>query len=90
MFFSDSFLLQVLSDIHAAQYVHGIGVHWYFDHLAPAKITLTTTHDLYPDYFILGTEACPGWSSLDHGVRLGCWERAEDYAHDIIEVCQMS
>ncbi|XP_053482745.1 lysosomal acid glucosylceramidase isoform X1 [Ictalurus furcatus] len=75
----------VLSDIHASRYVHGIGVHWYWDHLVPAKISLTATHELYPEYFILGTEACPGWSSLDHGVRLGSWERAEDYAHDIIE-----
>ncbi|MCI4374640.1 hypothetical protein PGIGA_G00008390 [Pangasianodon gigas] len=75
----------VLSDIHAARYVHGIGVHWYLDKLVPAKVTLTTTHDLYPEYFILGTEACPGWTKLDRGVRLGSWERAEDYAHDIIE-----
>ncbi|XP_062848589.1 lysosomal acid glucosylceramidase [Trichomycterus rosablanca] len=75
----------VLSDIHAARYVHGIGVHWYWDKLTPARLTLATTHSLYPEYFLFGTEACSGWSSLDRGVRLGSWERAEDYAHDIIE-----
>ncbi|XP_046704327.1 lysosomal acid glucosylceramidase isoform X2 [Silurus meridionalis] len=75
----------VLSDIHAAQYVHGIGVHWYLDQFVPAKFTLTATHDLYPEYFILGTEASTGWRNIDRGVRLGSWERAEDYAHDIIE-----
>ncbi|XP_076826951.1 lysosomal acid glucosylceramidase [Brachyhypopomus gauderio] len=75
----------VLSDIHAARYVHGIGVHWYWDHFVPAEITLAATHDLYPEYFLFGTEACSGWSALGRGVRLGSWERAEAYAHDIIE-----
>ncbi|KAL7875277.1 hypothetical protein SRHO_G00062470 [Serrasalmus rhombeus] len=75
----------VLSDIHAARYVHGIGLHWYLDHIAPARITLGTTHDLYPEYFLFGTEACSGWTSFDRGVQLGSWKRAEDYASDIIE-----
>uniref|UniRef100_A0AAY4AHE0 Glucosylceramidase n=1 Tax=Denticeps clupeoides TaxID=299321 RepID=A0AAY4AHE0_9TELE len=75
----------VLSDIHAARYIHGIGVHWYFDKFAPADITLSTTHHLYPEYFLIGTEACAGWTPLDRGVTLGSWERAEDYAHDIME-----
>uniref|UniRef100_A0AAR2K552 Glucosylceramidase n=1 Tax=Pygocentrus nattereri TaxID=42514 RepID=A0AAR2K552_PYGNA len=75
----------VLSDTHAARYVHGIGLHWYLDHVAPAKITLGTTHDLYPEYFLFGTEACSGWTSFDRGVQLGSWKRAEDYASDIIE-----
>ncbi|XP_063055307.1 lysosomal acid glucosylceramidase [Engraulis encrasicolus] len=75
----------VLSDVHAARYLHGIGVHWYFNHLVPAGISLGTTHRLFPDYFLLATEACAGWSPLDHGVKLGSWERAEEYAHDIIE-----
>ncbi|XP_066538642.1 lysosomal acid glucosylceramidase [Hoplias malabaricus] len=75
----------VLGDIHAARYVHGIGVHWYWDPFVPARITLKTTHNLYPEYFLFGTEACSGWRKLDRGVQLGSWKRAEDYAHDIIE-----
>lgn len=75
----------VLSDIKAARYVHGIGVHWYFDRLVPPDVTLTSTHHLYPDYFLFATEACAGWSPVDRGVRLGSWDRAEDYAHDIIQ-----
>ncbi|XP_069972705.1 putative glucosylceramidase 2 [Penaeus vannamei] len=48
---------KVLSDPEAAQYVSGIGVHWYGD-LYTVPERLTQTHDLFPDYFILGTEAC--------------------------------
>lgn len=79
-------LSKVLSDVHAARYVHGIGVHWYLDRIAPPDITLGTTHHLYPEYFLFATEACSGWNPADRGVRLGSWDRAEDYAHDIIQV----
>ncbi|XP_030640570.1 lysosomal acid glucosylceramidase [Chanos chanos] len=75
----------VLSDIRVARYVHGVGVHWYYDRFVPADITLATTHHLYPEYYLFATEACAGWTSFDRGVRLGSWKRAEDYAHDIIE-----
>lgn len=75
----------VLSDVHAARYIHGIAVHWYMDHITPAKLSLSTTHHLYPEYYLFGTEACAGWKPYDRGVRLGSWDRAEDYAHDIIE-----
>lgn len=78
--------LEVLNDVHAARYVHGVAVHWYLDGLAPAEMTLGATHHLYPEYYLFGTEACGGWSGLDRGVKLGSWRRAEEYAHDIIEV----
>ncbi|XP_036395027.1 lysosomal acid glucosylceramidase [Megalops cyprinoides] len=75
----------VLSDVHAARYIHGIGVHWYMDQIVPAQFSLSTTHHLFPEYYLFGTEACSGWTPLDRGVKLGSWDRAEDYAHDIIE-----
>ncbi|KAJ8005046.1 hypothetical protein DPEC_G00142580 [Dallia pectoralis] len=75
----------VLSDVHAARFIHGVGVHWYLDNLVPAEISLGTTHHLYPEYYLFGTEACAGWSATDRGVKLGSWERAEQYAHDILE-----
>lgn len=81
-----SLSLQVLGDVHAGRYIHGVAVHWYLDSLVPAEISLGTTHHLYPDYYLFGTEACAGWNSLDRGVKLGSWGRAEQYAHDIIEV----
>lgn len=56
------------------------------DSLVPAEISLGVTHHLYPEYYLFGTEACAGWSPLDRGVKLGSWDRAEQYAHDIIEV----
>lgn len=75
----------VLSDVRAARYVHGVGVHWYLDTVVPAEFSLGTTHHLYPEYYLFGTEACAGWNPLDRGVRLGSWDRAEQYAHDIIQ-----
>ncbi|XP_061530176.1 lysosomal acid glucosylceramidase isoform X1 [Phycodurus eques] len=75
----------VLSDIHAGRYIHGVAVHWYLDSMFPAGPTLGTTHELYPEYYLFGTEACAGWSPLDRGVKLGSWQRAEQYAHDILE-----
>uniref|UniRef100_A0A8C5EWS7 Glucosylceramidase n=1 Tax=Gouania willdenowi TaxID=441366 RepID=A0A8C5EWS7_GOUWI len=75
----------VLSDVQSGRYIHGVAVHWYMDRLIPADISLGTTHHLYPEYYLIGTEACAGWSPLDRGVKLGSWDRAEQYAHDIIE-----
>ena len=47
-----------MNDSTAAQYVDGIAVHWYIDYFSPNR--LTETHDMFPDLFILGTEACEG------------------------------
>lgn len=77
---------QVLKDIEAAKYIHGIAVHWYLDGLVPARVTLGATHHIFPEYYLFGTEACSGWNPLDRGVKLGSWLRAESYAHDIIGV----
>lgn len=73
----------VLSDPEAAQYVSGIALHWYMDQYYPPGV-LTETHDLFPDYFILGTEACDGDGPLEQEVMPGSWERLEHYAHDIL------
>ncbi|NXE71843.1 GLCM Glucosylceramidase, partial [Calcarius ornatus] len=50
----------VLEDEQAARYVHGIGIHWYLDFIGPIQDTVLPTHELFPDYFILATEACIG------------------------------
>lgn len=72
--------------MHAGRYIHGVAVHWYMDGFVPAEMSLGTTHHIYPEYYLFGTEACAGWSPIDRGVKLGSWNRAEQYAHDIIEV----
>lgn len=54
-----SFDKQVLEHPEARKYVAGIGVHWYGNFLSPPSI-LTVTHDLFPDRFLLATEACEG------------------------------
>ncbi|NXS47934.1 GLCM Glucosylceramidase, partial [Balaeniceps rex] len=54
------FSCQVLKDPVAASYISGIGIHWYLDFLAPIDLTLSITHHLFPDYFLLSTEASAG------------------------------
>lgn len=44
------------------------------------------THELFPDYFILATEACIGAHFWERDVILGCWERGNQYSHSILMV----
>jgi glucosylceramidase len=64
--------------------VSGIAVHWYLDSAIPAK-TLDVTHAKYPNKWIFGTEACAGAGPFAIHVLLGGYNRAENYAKDIIE-----
>ncbi|XP_037563125.1 lysosomal acid glucosylceramidase-like isoform X1 [Dermacentor silvarum] len=75
----------VLGDPEAAKYVHGVAVHGYRDGLAGPGV-LDKVHENFPDKFILPTEACSGYNrKTGHGVKLGSWERAEEYAADILQ-----
>nr|XP_054756326.1 lysosomal acid glucosylceramidase-like [Lytechinus pictus] len=74
----------VLEDPLASQYVSGIGIHWYWDDwVDPSR--LNATHHAYPDYFMIGTEACEGHLDREKEVILGSWERGEAYSFNIIE-----
>ncbi|XP_034943014.1 lysosomal acid glucosylceramidase-like [Chelonus insularis] len=67
------------------KYIAGIGIHWYADQLFSID-AYDRTHALFPDKFILMTEACVGslpWEP--HGIILGSWRRAEKYILNIIE-----
>ena len=44
------------------------------------------THELYPDVFILATEASVGSHFWERDVILGCWERGNQYSHSILTV----
>ncbi|KAL3841983.1 hypothetical protein ACJMK2_020059 [Sinanodonta woodiana] len=79
---------KVLSNSTAAKYVSGIAIHWYEDPLVPV-LALDSTHDMFPDKFIFGTEACiePIVDKRDT-VALGDWSRAERYAKDILQDLQ--
>lgn len=75
----------VLGDPEAAKYVHGVAVHWYMDEIIGPWV-LDKVHQNFPDKFILATEACPGFELVvKDRVILGSWERAEQYANDILE-----
>nr|XP_025970929.1 glucosylceramidase-like [Dromaius novaehollandiae] len=74
----------VLHDPAAASYISGIGIHWYLDFLAPIDLTLSITHHLFPDYFLLSTEASTGSYFWEPRVVLGGWERGSQYSHSIL------
>ena len=78
--------LQVLADERAARFVHGIGIHWYLDFIGPIQDTVLPTHELFPDVFILATEASVGSHFWERDVVLGCWERGNQYSHSILTV----
>ncbi|KAK4883900.1 hypothetical protein RN001_000171 [Aquatica leii] len=72
----------MLRNENVKRYIDGFGLHYYWNWLP--KSILNNTHNKYPDKFILATEACEGVSlNLPH-VKLGDWERGENYAFDII------
>lgn len=68
----------------AKDYVSGIAVHWYSDFISP-PIVLDTTHNNFPDKFILMTEACIGSGLVQPKVDLGAWDRGQKYILSIIE-----
>lgn len=59
----------------------------YTDFIIPPD-NLNQTHDLFPDKFMLGSEACAGYipGAPNKGVLLGSWYRGERYSENIIEV----
>lgn len=62
----------------------GIAVHWYTDRFQTPQ-GLNATHHLFPERFLLATEACEGYLPWDESIVLGDWNRAENYAFDILE-----
>ncbi len=66
----------ILSDPETAQYVWGVGFHWYsgddFTNVARVR-------EAFPDVHLVFTEGCQ-----EDGVKLGSWELGERYAHEII------
>ena len=50
---------KVLAHPEARKYVAGIAVHWYSDLFTPPNV-LSNIHELFPDHFVLATEACEG------------------------------
>lgn len=75
----------VLSDQEAAQYVWGVGNHWY---VSEAFENLTALHNLFPDKHILFTEGCVELTTTSenavHNGYLGSWSNGERYGRNII------
>merc|ERR1712136_259840 len=74
----------VLNDTDAAKYISGIGLHWYTDIISSVD-NLDVVHDMYPDMFMMGTEACAGAIIIfPNHVDLGNWERGQRYSIDVL------
>ncbi|XP_063240971.1 lysosomal acid glucosylceramidase-like isoform X2 [Bacillus rossius redtenbacheri] len=67
------------------KYASGMGVHWYADILAAASV-MDTVHQEYPEKFLLYTESSVIHLGNVKAVRLGLWERGEQYMTSITEV----
>ncbi|XP_072840009.2 lysosomal acid glucosylceramidase [Pogona vitticeps] len=74
----------IIGNSSAAQYVSGVGIHWYLDSVIPPEPTLEATYLLYPDFFLLYTESCNGFRSWEPKVDLGSWERGNRYSRNIL------
>lgn len=66
----------ILSDPEAAEYIYGIGFHWYTgDHFE----ALDAVNRMYPGKVLIHTEGC-----VEGGTKPDSWETGERYGHDII------
>ncbi|XP_037273886.2 lysosomal acid glucosylceramidase [Rhipicephalus microplus] len=75
----------VLSDPDAAKYVAGVAIHKYTNE-SVGTTALDQVHESFPNKFILNTQICAGSDARpEDKVMLGSWERAEEYASNIIE-----
>ncbi|XP_050422662.1 lysosomal acid glucosylceramidase [Adelges cooleyi] len=75
----------LMADGEAAKYIDGVAVHWYLDFIVPVKV-LNEVHNDFNDMLILNTEASQGDKPWDFvKVQLGSWNRAENYASNIID-----
>lgn len=72
------------ADIH--KYVSGLAIHYYFNNFINYEM-LTKIHRRFPNLFLLSTEACEGVLDTQK-VKLGSWDRAENYALDILQGLQ--
>ncbi|KAL3098956.1 hypothetical protein niasHS_000944 [Heterodera schachtii] len=61
--------------------IDGLAVHWYAH---STYDPLSLMHKLYPDKFLLATEACAGFFDWEHTPLLGDWIRGWSYGHDIL------
>jgi len=74
----------IIGDKEAEKYVSGIAFHWYEN--KPENIeTIDKTHDLYPNKFLISTEACTD----EKKDTFGNWTNLERYAYDIITVSHL-
>ncbi|XP_072167012.1 lysosomal acid glucosylceramidase-like [Diadema setosum] len=76
----------ILGDKDSEKYLSGIAIHWYLDRYTPVGLKLSETHSLFPNHFMLYTEACYDSTFYDVHVDLGSWSRGEGYSQSIINV----
>ncbi|XP_053995684.1 lysosomal acid glucosylceramidase-like [Hylaeus anthracinus] len=79
------FIRNLFQNTKAERYIAGTAVHWYTDFIVPPTV-LDSTHNSFPNKFILMTEACTGSGLLEYPkVILGSWKRGVSYILSIIE-----
>lgn len=79
----------ILGDKKAAKYVSGTAFHWY-ENTVENIVELDKAHEAFPDFFLLGSEACEEWKGKKNKVSLGDWRTFDRYAFDIITVSDLA
>ena len=79
----------ILSDPKVAKYVSGSAFHSY-ENTVENIVELDLAHNEFPDYFLLGTEACEEWKGKTGKVSLRDCHTFDRYAFDIITVSNIS
>lgn len=79
------YIVRALNNNRTREYIDGIAVHWYLDEYSSPDL-LDQTKRIFPEKFILGTEASITPAPFETPVILGSWSRGEAYSIDIITV----
>ena len=70
---------------NVTNFIDGIAVHWYADRITPTEF-LDMTAEMYPNKFIISTEACSGFRRTESKkIDFGAWNKLEDLVLDVIE-----
>lgn len=75
----------MMEDKEAAKYISGVATHWYMN---DEYENLNFMAKLYPDKFILPSEACNGFLPFQVHALPGNWDRGVAYMYDIIKLMQ--
>lgn len=83
--YAPNWVKAMLEDPEASKYISGVAFHWYMN---DEYENLNFISKLYPDKFIISSEACNGFLPFQTKPLPGNWDRGTAYMLDIIKMIQ--